>query len=244
MSGAKARDTRLVLAGEPRVQLLPRFVQEREKARVARRMLVLLVILALVAVAAGYAFGLLRSGVAASALADAHVRTQEILAEQGTYAEGTRVANQVAQTEESQKVVTSLEILWAPLLDQIKSMLPAGAAFDSVTVTGQAPWEAELLPAGPLRAPHIAEFVIVVQSDAAIDAVQLTTNLATLLGYSDSVVQSTTTDGGKVKTTISLTMDPEAISGRYLPGAENPTDPVPGPVPAAPTPTPTKGVVP
>jgi predicted metalloprotease len=126
MSAKNARDTRLTLAGEPRVQLLPPIVQEREKARASRRMLVGLVILSLVVVAGGYAFALFRAGTAEQSLADAHAQTQAILKEQATYAEGTRVATEVAQTQEAQRVVTSLEVLWGPIIDQVRRTLPTG----------------------------------------------------------------------------------------------------------------------
>ncbi|MES1169302.1 MAG: hypothetical protein ABUL47_01295 [Leifsonia sp.] len=254
MSAApKGRDSRLTLAGEPRVQLLPPIVQEREKARSARRTLVAFVVLSLVVVAGGYAFALFRAGGAQQALVDAQNHTQSILSEQATYSEGTRVANEVAETQEAQKVVTSLEILWGPVIDEVRGMIPAGATLDSVTVTGQAPWEAILNPAGPLRAPHIGEIVFVVKSDKPIDVVKLAAKLATIVGYADSTVISTLTECGKVKTTVSLTLNEAAISGRYLPGAlEDPTDPVPDEVPdeepavidgttPTPTPTPTDG---
>lgn len=249
MSAKNARDTRLTLAGEPRVQLLPPIVQEREKARAARRTLVGLVILSLVVVAGGYAFAMFRAGSAEQSLVDARNQTQQILSEQADYSEGTRVANEVAQTQEAQRVVTSLEVMWGPVIAQVGKMLPAGATLDSVTATGQAPWETALSPAGPLRTPHIGELVFVVKSAKGIDVVKLAAKLATIVGYADSTVLSTITEDGKVKTTVSLTLNEAAISGRYAPGAlEDPTDPVPDAVPeedpalidgATPTPTPT-----
>jgi hypothetical protein len=235
MSGKNAREPRLTLAGEPRVQLLPPIVQEREKARASRRTLVALVILSLVVVAAGYGLALFRAGSAQQALADARTETQEILAEQVTYAEGTRVATEVAQTQEAQRVVTSLEVLWGPVIDKVRRTLPAGAKLDSASVTGQAPWESALSPAGPLRYAHIGELVFVIKSDKPIDVVALAAKLAKIQGYADSTVISTLTDNDKIKTTVSLTLNEAALSGRYLPDAVNdPTDPVPPPVPDEP----------
>jgi hypothetical protein len=232
MSGQNAREPRLVMAGEPRVQLLPPIVLEREKARASRRSLVALVILSLVVVAAGYGLALFRAGSAQQALADARTETQEILSEQVTYSEGTRVATEVAQTQEAQRVVTSLEVLWGPVLDQVRGTLPKGASLDSASVTGQAPWESALSPAGPLRYAHIGEIVFVIKSDKPIDVVALAAKLEKILGYADSTVISTLTDNKKIKTTVSLTLNEAALSGRYLPGAlDDPTDPVPPPVP-------------
>ena len=232
MSAQNAREARLTLAGEPRVQLLPPIVQEREKARASRRTLVGLVILSLVVVAAGYGLALFRAGSAQQALADARTETQTILAEQVKYSEGTRVANEVAQTQEAQRVVTSLEILWGPVIDQVRRTLPKGASLDSANVTGQAPWESALNPAGPLRYAHIGELVFVIKSDKPIDVVVLAAKLAKIPGYADSTVISTLTEEEKIKTTVSLTLNEVALSGRYLPDAvDDPTDPVPPPVP-------------
>jgi hypothetical protein len=118
-------------------------------------------------------------------------------------------------------------------------------------VTGQAPWETALSPAGPLRSAHIGEVVFVVKSPKSIDVVKLAEKLTKIVGYADSTVLSTISEDGKVKTTVSLTLNEAALSGRYLPGFEgDPTDPVPDAVPeedpviidgATPTPTPTDG---
>jgi hypothetical protein len=245
MSAKNARDTRLTLAGEPRVQLLPPIVQEREKARAARRTLVGLIILSLVVVAGGYAFAMFRAGIAEQSLVDARNATQAILSEQAEYAEGTRVATEVAQTQEAQRVVTSLEVLWGPVIAQVGKMLPKGATLDSVTGTGQAPWEGTLSPAGPLRTAHIGELVFVINSKTPIDVVELAAKLPKIIGYADSTVLSTITDGGNVKTTVSLTLNEAAISGRYLPDAVGaPTDPVPSAVPVEEDPTLIDGAAP
>jgi hypothetical protein len=246
MSRGSGRNDRLVLAGEPRVQLLPPIVQEREKARAARRVLVMLVVLALLVAGAGYAFGTYRTAMARTQLADAQAKTQAILAEQGQYIEGTRVATQVAQSLETQKVTTSLEILWGPLLGDIRHMLPKGAVYDSYNVVVQTPWEIALAPMGALRTPHIAEVQIVVASKDPFDQRVLEAKLEALDGFSDVTVQSLAHDKERTYlTTISLTLTEFAVSGRYLDGAlDEPTKPFPTSIPEkAPDPTATDEAV-
>ena len=92
---APVKSARLPLGAEPRVQLLPPAVREREKARAAMRLGVLLVILGVVVAIALGGFGFLRSMTTEAALQAANARTAELAAERGRYIEATRVTTTI-----------------------------------------------------------------------------------------------------------------------------------------------------
>ena len=73
---------KLTLAGEPSVQLLPPMVRDRAKVRESRRVMILLMILAVVVVAGGVTFAFSRSVASQIALAEAQAKTDALLAEQ------------------------------------------------------------------------------------------------------------------------------------------------------------------
>ena len=105
----------LVLSGDPRAQLLPPSVKEREKNRAARRLMGLLVVLAVVIAGASTGAGILLVSQAEARLADAQQRTLDLLAQQAEYAEGARVAGLVVATEQARTMVTANEIDWLAL---------------------------------------------------------------------------------------------------------------------------------
>lgn len=216
MSAAKtpARD-HLVLAGEPRVQLLPPSVRAKERVRDAQRLLLVTVVGAVAVAAATYGFGVFSAATAQAALASAQNQTQLVVAQQAKYRAGADAASAVAAIQQTQRVGTSLEVLWAPLIRQIRGSLPAGTELTGVTATGQTPWGAALVPEGPLRAPRIASVSLVISSPSVPDMAAITAALRALPGYADSSVQSTVASSSGTSTTISLTLGSAALSGRF-----------------------------
>jgi hypothetical protein len=209
--------TRLTLGGEPRVQLLPPIVGQREKTKTARRMAVLLVLLA-VAIAGGvFVFGFFRVTTAQLALEQANRDTQTLIEQQAQYRIATDVATAVGQAQEAQRVATNYEIAWAPLLRAIQGFLDPGTALMSVEVENQAPWAESLTVEDVLRTPRIATLVLTVNSTSMSSPLLLNERLATIPGYADSVILSTVVGTDGVATTkISLTLSTGAVSGRYL----------------------------
>jgi len=216
MSGASARDTRLVLAGEPRVQLLPRFVQEREKARVARRMIVLLVILVVVAVGGATFAAYLKSTLAQSELAAANQTTQDLLEQQKKYAPGAVAAANLADLEQAIGLAGATDVLWADLTHQIADSRPPGSTMVEVTWTTREPWGAPLLPEGALRSPREATVQFVLSSVSIPDAVTVRDQLkANVTGYADSYIYQSQLKDGVYLTRIQVTLDADALSHRF-----------------------------
>lgn len=235
----------LVLGGEPRVQLLPPSVREREKRHAARRMMVLLVVLALVISGGGTVFAFLRAVQAETALAAAQQRTEEILAQQQEYAEGSRVAALVNQTRAAQQQVTATEIDWLALLAKLAGYLPEGTTQAEVAFTSPAPWEPPLTTDGPLRAERIASVSLVIVGERYGDAASFIDGVRGMPGYADVVITGTTFEDGIYRTSISLSLNADILADRYgveQPEGESETDgdavdaaPAPAPEPTTPT---------
>ena len=215
MSGRSKTVAVVVLGGEPRANLLPPEVGKRAKARATRRLLVVLVVLSLVAVAAGYAAAYLRAADAQAGLLRSQGRTEELLAEQLKYSEATTVVGLVAATKSARQIGSSTEILWADLLNTITSYLPEGSTLDSGTLTGRTPWEPALMPVGPLRAPRVATLSLIVKSSSLLDTTAIIRKLAELPGFADATPDLVELDGGGYKTTITLNVNEDALSGRF-----------------------------
>jgi hypothetical protein len=213
MSGRK--DEALVLGGEPRVFLLPPEFAMAEKARTMRRYSVLALALVVVLVGAGYAYASYRNSFAVQALAATRTQTQSLLLEQKKYSDATSVARLVSGITEAETLGASTEVLWAGLIDTVRSSLPPGTLIDSAVMKGRAPWEAPMAPAGPLRQPRVATLSIVITSPSILDATTIVRSLVKVPGFADATVDSITVADGIYSTTVTLNVNSDALSGRF-----------------------------
>ncbi len=215
---APAREA-VVVAAEPRVQLLPKSVKLREKARNARHLMILLVVLALAVSAAGMTLAFLRASQAQVALDAATARTDQLIAEQAQYAEATQMAQLVADTEAAQITVTSTEIDWLPLMIEVGSYLPNGASITGLALQAPAPWETPLTPNGPLRAEHVATVALDITAPSYAHAARFVEAIRGMYGLADVAVTGTTEDSGDYITSVQLTLNVDAIKARFGPNA-------------------------
>jgi hypothetical protein len=211
MSGKKS----LTLGGAPRVFLLPPEAALREKARGMRRLSILLLILVIVVVGAGYGWAFYKNADAQSALASSQSQTKSLTAQRQKYAKATTVAAQVSDAEESKKLGTSTEVLWAGLIDAVRGSLPDGVLIESATMKARAPWEPELAPAGPLREPRVATVTIVISSPTILDATAIVRSLVNVPGFADATPDSVTETDGLYSTSVTLNVNKKALSNRF-----------------------------
>ncbi len=204
----------LVLGGEPRVDLLPPEVHQNTKSKAGRRALGFLVVLSLLAVAGGYVALTFRAAVAQANLAASQAHTAELLEEQAQYFEASQAAALVSSTESARSVVTSTEVLWADVFDEISAVL-APSTFVSWTTQSQLPWELAMSVTGPLREPRVATATFTISSVAAFDATALFRRLDSLEGFADATVDLEEWTGTAFETTITINLGADALSGRF-----------------------------
>jgi len=212
----------LVLSGDPRAQLLPPSVKEREKNRAARRLMGLLVVLAVVIAGASTGAGILLVSQAEARLADAQQRTLDLLAQQAEYAEGARVAGLVVATEQARTMVTANEIDWLALTTSVLGYFPCDCVNSEITFTGPAAWEPSLLPEGPLRPERVATMTITLSSATYVDGALFVTGLRTMEGVADAVITDTSLETGVYRTSVSITFDASVLALRYAAAAPEP----------------------
>ncbi|MEO7123224.1 MAG: hypothetical protein ABI400_08945 [Lacisediminihabitans sp.] len=205
----------LVLGGEPRVSLLPPEAALREKQRGMRRLSVMLLVLVIVLVGAGYGWAFFKNADAQGSLATSQAQTRSLNAQRQKYAKATNVAARVTEAEDSKALGASTEVLWAGLIDSVRSSLPAGVLIESATMTARAPWEPELAPAGPLREPRVATVTIVISSPTILDATAIVRSLVNVPGFADATPDSVTQADGLYSTSVTLNVNKKALSNRF-----------------------------
>jgi Tfp pilus assembly protein PilN len=219
MSAMKSKETRLVLGGVPRANLLPPEVGLAAKARSMRRGLSVLVVAAMVLVGVGYGLATLRAAAAQGALDDENARTASLLAEQAKYVEVRSVNNTLKLTTAARQVGASTEINWQAYLQSIQASLPAGTTVTDFTAASGSPWVAFQQPTVPLQGERIAELVFTATSPSLPDVQAWLNALKTLKGFVDAspgTVQLQE-DDGTYEVKITMHISQEALSNRFAP---------------------------
>lgn len=212
----------LVLSAEPHAQLLPPSVKQREKSRASRRLMAMLVVVSVVVAAAGVTWGYVRQVQAQLELEASQQRTAEILALQGQFADAARLADLVDKSEKAEEIVTATEIQWAPLFIAVAAYVPADVRFAGVAFQAPAPWETPFGPEGPLREPRVAVMTIELAGSSFEPASRFVAAIPSIYGFSDVKIDKTEFKDGEYLTTVKLTLNADAVSGRFL--AEDETD--------------------
>ena len=218
MSAIK-KETRLVLGGVPRANLLPPEVGLAAKARSLHRVLSVVVVAAMVVVGLGYAGATLRASQAQSGLDAENARTTSLLAEQAKYVEVRSVNNTLRLTTAARQVGASTEINWQAYLQSIQASLPAGTTVTDFTAASGSPWVAFVQPTVPLQGERIAELVFTATSPSLPDVQAWLNALRTLKGFVDAspgTVQLQE-DDGTYEVKITMHISQEALSNRFAP---------------------------
>lgn len=211
MSGKKT----LVLGGAPRVSLLPPEAAQREKARGARRLSILLLVLVIVLVGAGYGYAFSLNATAQDSLTQAQAQSVSLVKQKKQYAKATSVASMVSDVTDAKTLGASTEVLWSDLISAVRGSLPDGVLIESATMKARAPWEPEFTPAGPLRQPRVATLTFVISSPTILDATAIVRSLVNVPGFADATPDSVTEADGIYSTTVTLNVNEKALSNRF-----------------------------
>jgi type II secretory pathway pseudopilin PulG len=217
---------------EPRVQLLPPMVKQRERNRRSRRLMVFAVFVAIAVIGGATAFGFLRATQAAAALSAEQARTAQILEQQAQYSEATKVNGLVSSTKMAQQLVTTTEVRWSQAMAEMNASVPAGYEVVAASAEFGAPWESAIAPTGVLRKQGVAVITVVLGGAEYRPPADFTRIVSFLDGVSDFFVEGTELKAGGYHTTVTFTLDTSKLAGRFLEGAgDEATDVVPTPAP-------------
>jgi len=216
-----AKDTGLVIGGEPRIDFLPPEVKAGKQARRTRRSLMALVLLVVAACVAGYVFATSLAVQSQGELADAQDRTRALVQEQGEYQSVRTVTAELAATTNARLVGSATEVLWKDYLAQLVTALPSETTVDTYTVESQTAMEGSPVTTIPLQNQRMATVNFVAEFPTLAKAKAVLESLATLPGYADAwATPIELTDEGAYTATFTLNVNAEIAERRFFEAEE------------------------
>jgi type II secretory pathway pseudopilin PulG len=213
-----------ILGGEPRADLLPPEVHAQASARRTRRLLGVLVVLAVVVAAVAVGFASFQSASAQSALDKANATTAQLVQARAKYATTSSVVTQLAATQQALKENASTEVLWGDLYKDVENLLPSGAAITGGDFKTRQVTDPTFLPSGPLSAvAPVASMSISVTGATVEQATGLLSSLNKVPGYADATMDSLTQTNGPYVAVFTLDLNQSALSGRFQSAATGTT---------------------
>lgn len=202
-----------------RVNLLPREVEERNRAVRQRALATGAGALLVLGLAGGYLYQVRQVGAAEDQLAAEQDRLQALEAEVATLREYEDLESRVTASESLLATALGGEASFAGLMQDVAAVVPSDVALTQVTVTlggddDARPGDAEAVTtAGTLtvegnttsgHAPGMHRFLLQLEKVAAFDDVYFS--------------RSELTDDGLTEFSIDVELGPEILTGRYLAG--------------------------
>jgi Tfp pilus assembly protein PilN len=217
MNLRRSTESRLVLGGVPRVNLLPPEVGQAAKARSLRAGLSLLVVAAMVVVGAGYGLASLHAANSNARLDAANAQTQTLLAQVKKYVEVRQVTGDLKLATAARQVGSSTEIDWRSYLQSIAGSLPLGTTIVKFDATSSSPIAEFAQPTVPLQGERIAELKFDATSDSLPDVQAWLNALAKLTGFVDAAPGKVIlSDDGTYQATITMHVNEQALANRFV----------------------------
>ncbi len=208
----------------PQVNLLPPEVRADRRLRGARGWFGLAVVLAVLAVAAGWGYGWVRTGAAQDDIVAEQQRTTDLLKQKAQFSAVTPVLAELMRVDAAQKQGSSTEILWSDYLGAITAVLPPDVTVATLTVQAANPMEALAAPTDPLATPSIATIAFTGTATTVPDAAAWADALDAVPGFSSAwvgTVQRAGTDGAiYYDVTSTIQMDATALAKRSFGGEQ------------------------
>lgn len=209
-------DDGLVLAGEPRINLLPPEVAEQAVTRALRKKLIMATAGVLVLVLAGIGGAFWYASLSQLRLASAQAETAGLLSEQSKYVKVREVQAQVDTATAARAVGGWTEIDWKDYLQALRAVLPGDVAIEAVTIDSASPFTVYAQPTAPLQDPRVATLSVTIASPGLPAVPQWLTALQTLTGFADAVPGTITAkDDGSYTVVVTMHINAAAFTGRF-----------------------------
>jgi len=217
MSSGSRKDTRLVVGGSPRADLLPPEIKRDKVARRQRRGLIAIVVLVVALVVVGYGASTVAAVGAQTRLEAANARTGALVSEKSQYSEVTQVQSNVNTAKAAITVGSSAELNWSVTMLEILSTLPAGATVTTMSAVAASPMATYAQATAPLQPFRMSEVVLSVRLAQFAQLSPWLDDLeATVTGFADAGTATTTLTGdGDYLVTLTLHLDAGALLKRY-----------------------------
>lgn len=214
----KATSTGLVLAGTPRVNLLPpRIIEHRLQVRLTKRWLIGLIVSLLAAGMVGGGAYVMRASAQASLLAEQD-RTIQLTAELAGYADVTKALSDRAALTSYRAEAMGNDLEWQAFYETVKRQLPAGVALSSIELTSGAN------PVTEAERPNTVGMAVrlTLSSSNPIDQDKVVDGLRKLDIAIDANASTLEADSGNDKgysMVVTFVADQTIYSGRFTDGA-------------------------
>lgn len=206
----------LVLAGEPRVNLLPPEIAAQAADRRLRNKLLAATAGVIVLVIAGVGGAFLYATASALKLVNAQAETNSLLAEQREYVVVRQIETQVNTALAARAVAGWAEVDWQGYLEGVDAVLPSTVGIDSVTVDTTSPLALYAQPTAPLQYGRVATLGLTLDSPGLPPVPEWLEALGTLPGVADAVAGTVTlTDSGGYTVGVTIHLNADAFSGRF-----------------------------
>jgi hypothetical protein len=202
------------LGAVPRVSLMPPELGERTKQLGVQRSLrmLIVVVIAVTLVAVGGAWYLSFS--AANALAEERHRTDQLLAEQQSYADVQQIVGAVEVGEAALRVGGSTEIDWQDYLARVQASLPEGVKLNSFSVEASTVTQQYPQASVPLQGARIATLQFTATSPSLPEIPDWLNRLRELPGFVDAEPGSVSLSEGGYQVAIEMHIDAQAYTNR------------------------------
>ena len=214
----------LNVGGAPRVDLMPPEIRlKRSQLRMRRSLrLILGGVAVLTVVGCGASWAL--STVAQTTLSAAQAQQQQLVAEQGQYADVTNVKQSISLIQAGQRVGDSTEVDWQNYLTKMQATLPAGVGLDTVTVDMATPIKEYASSTVPLQGDRIATLAFSATSPSLPSIPVWLDGLATLPGFVDATPGDVTLAETGYTVQVTMHINTDAFLNRFVKKSSASTD--------------------
>lgn len=215
MSRAQNRDaSALVLGGVPRASLMPPEVAQGKREASRRRGLITLVVFVAILVAASVAGSYWVAAQAEAQLAAEREVTEQLLTEQLAYSEVLDVRRQLNDILDQRRQVTEREVLWLEVATPYLDIVSQDGVIESAVMTTAALADPELLRRDPIRTVPTATMIVTLYTEALPQPNTWLRAFERVETHGDASLDSITREGIGYLTTVTITLNEQALSGR------------------------------
>ena len=208
----------LVIGGPPRAELLPPEVALGVKARALRRSLAVFIILTVGVVVVAVGGAVVAAGASAASLNAETERGNEIIREQGTYAEVRQVTTLIGKVQEGLIIGSVTEISWKSYFAEIQKSLPKGTVVTNFQAEAATPTLPFAAPAVPLQGERIGELKFTATSNTLPDIERWLNRLSTVTGFVDASPGTIALDEeGGYTVNITMHFNADALNHKFDP---------------------------
>ncbi|QGQ19371.1 fimbrial assembly protein [Cellulomonas sp. JZ18] len=178
----------------PQVNLLPPEYTQRQRLRGLKRRLLAVLVGVVAFAVVGYGAAVVSLNDARAEQTRAEDETTRLLQEQAKYSEVPQVLAELDRATAARTLGMSTEILWAPYLRAVGTVMPEGVGLTAFAMDGATPMLAPGAPASPLDDPSVATLTFTAKASQLVDTAAWTDALNAVPGFHGAWVSSATVE--------------------------------------------------